>query len=596
MEDIETALSSPPLPDLSESEESLPEVEEEHSEVRLTPLGKLDFVPLPERQKSRGEQLLAPLLWLCHKYGRGRDWVIARCFSHPYLNAPLFGPLTGNLFLPDINIMELLSFVALFTSEPPIMVVFPGAKWGTACTVTLALLVLPVAKNSILYFLFGLPFERGIKYHRWLSLFFMVPVTLHGVLARGMHVDVFEYSMNLTGFIAWLAYCFILITSFELLRRSCFELFFYCHFAFVVFCVFVALHDICTLVAMIPGLLMYAVDVLFRLARYFTSRSTRTLSITTFANDNNNNSTVRLEMKKKFNFNAGQWVLVNIPSISWHQWHPFSISSAPQQPTMTLHIKDSGGWTHRLVERLKQQQEEEDDEENKGNKQKQQLLRLKVDGPWGKTAISYSRYKTVAIFAAGAGVTPMISILKDIYARQFYLHQLRASSSSSTSSSSSSSSSSCSSSSSSSSSSSPRRSSSRASLKKCKVERVYFVWVVPSVETLEWFREELLHMWNHPLPNLQVKLRLFVTAPPAPSSLSDAAMSGEWKGLPYSLGRPNIGEECKGMCRESQGRTKRVGVMVCGPSFFDSEVRWNCVRHTVAFKMRFDFHHETFDF
>ncbi|KAL6056739.1 NADPH oxidase 5 [Balamuthia mandrillaris] len=582
MEDIERAPSSHPS-DLSVSSSTSDEEDESKTE---SPLGKLDFAPLPELPKSSKEQQLAPLLWICRKYGKGRDRVITRCFSHPYLNAPLFGPFTRYWFLLDINIMELLFFVTLFTI---IMAEFRDENWGKACRVTLALLVLPVAKNNALYFLFGLPFERGIKYHRWLGYFFVVPVTLHALLEQ----DFFEWSMNLSGFIAWMVYCFILITSFELLRRSCFELFFYCHFAFIIFCVFVAIHEYVpllllslqettklnsdnsagTLGAMIPGLLMYAVDVLFRLTRYFTSRSTRTLSITTLPNN-----MVRLEMKKKFNFNAGQWVLVNIPSISWHQWHPFSISCAPQQPTMTLHIKDSGGWTHRLSELLKkqqQQQEEEGDEENKGNKQKQQPLRLKVDGPWGKTAISYSRYKTVAIFAAGAGVTPMISILKDIYARQFYLHQYPAEASSA------------------SSSSSP----SRASLKKCKVERVYFVWVVPSVETLEWFREELLHMWNHPLPNLQVKLRLFVTRPPAPSSLSDAAMSGLWKGLPYIGGRPNITKECELMCEESQGAgIKKVGVMVCGPSFFDSEVRWNCVRHTTPFKMQFDFHHETFDF
>ncbi|KAL6050262.1 Ferric oxidoreductase domain-containing protein [Balamuthia mandrillaris] len=569
MEDIEKApsphLSGHPVSSSTSSDEEDESKTESkvHPEGEMTPFGKLDFAPLPEPPKSSKEQLFAPLLWICRKYGKGRDWVITRCFSHPYLNAPLFGPFTRYWFLLDINFMELLIFVALFTI---IMAEFRDDNWGKACRVTLALLVLPVAKNNVLYFLFGLPFERGIKYHRWLGYFFIAPVTLHALLEQ----DFFEWSMNLTGFIAWMIYCFILITSFELLRRSCFELFFYCHFAFILFCVFVALHDAGTLGAMIPGLLMYAVDVLFRLARYFTSRSTRTLSITTLPNN-----MVRLEMKKKFNFNAGQWVLVNIPSISWHQWHPFSISSAPQQPTMTLHIKDSGGWTHRLSERLKRQQEEEDDDENKGNKQKQESLRLKVDGPWGKTAISYSRYKTVAIFAAGAGVTPMISILKDIYARQFYLHQLPSASSAS----------------------SPS-SSSRTSLKKCKVERVHFVWVMPSVETLEWFREELLHMWNHPLPNLQLKLRLFVTRPPAPSSASsDAAISSPWKGLPYIGGRPNISKECEMMCQESQGAgIKKVGVMVCGPSFFDSEVRWNCVRHTTPFKLQFDFHHETFDF
>jgi predicted ferric reductase len=32
------------------------------------------------------------------------------------------------------------------------------------------------------------------------------------------------------------------------------------------------------------------------------------------------------------------------------QWHPFSISSAPHEPTVHLHIRDLGNWTHRLHE------------------------------------------------------------------------------------------------------------------------------------------------------------------------------------------------------------------------------------------------------
>ena len=32
----------------------------------------------------------------------------------------------------------------------------------------------------------------------------------------------------------------------------------------------------------------------------------------------------------KFNFNAGDWVFVNIPAVASHEWHPFTISSAPE--------------------------------------------------------------------------------------------------------------------------------------------------------------------------------------------------------------------------------------------------------------------------
>ena len=50
-----------------------------------------------------------------------------------------------------------------------------------------------------------------------------------------------------------------------------------------------------------------------------------------------------------FNFAPGDWVFVKIPTIARFEWHPFTISSAPeQQDFFTLHIRGVGQWTNRL--------------------------------------------------------------------------------------------------------------------------------------------------------------------------------------------------------------------------------------------------------
>ena len=52
-----------------------------------------------------------------------------------------------------------------------------------------------------------------------------------------------------------------------------------------------------------------------------------------------------------FNFTAGDWVFVKIPVIAKSEWHPFTISSSPeQQDSFTLHIRGVGQWTNRLYE------------------------------------------------------------------------------------------------------------------------------------------------------------------------------------------------------------------------------------------------------
>ncbi|TRY63718.1 hypothetical protein TCAL_03645, partial [Tigriopus californicus] len=50
-----------------------------------------------------------------------------------------------------------------------------------------------------------------------------------------------------------------------------------------------------------------------------------------------------------FHFRPGDWVFVNIPIISKFEWHPFTISSAPEEKdVLTLHIRSLGGWTKTL--------------------------------------------------------------------------------------------------------------------------------------------------------------------------------------------------------------------------------------------------------
>ncbi|RVE40785.1 hypothetical protein evm_014565, partial [Chilo suppressalis] len=53
----------------------------------------------------------------------------------------------------------------------------------------------------------------------------------------------------------------------------------------------------------------------------------------------------------QFDFRAGDYVFINIPAIATYEWHPFTISSAPEQSEFIwLHIRGVGQWTNRLYE------------------------------------------------------------------------------------------------------------------------------------------------------------------------------------------------------------------------------------------------------
>ncbi|CAG0920188.1 unnamed protein product, partial [Notodromas monacha] len=50
-----------------------------------------------------------------------------------------------------------------------------------------------------------------------------------------------------------------------------------------------------------------------------------------------------------FFYSAGDYVFVNIPAIAKYEWHPFTISSAPElEDYIWLHIRGVGQWTNRL--------------------------------------------------------------------------------------------------------------------------------------------------------------------------------------------------------------------------------------------------------
>jgi len=56
-----------------------------------------------------------------------------------------------------------------------------------------------------------------------------------------------------------------------------------------------------------------------------------------------------LEVPEGYSWKPGQYVNVNIPSVSPLQWHPFTIASAPNDKHLDLIIKRRGDWTARVI-------------------------------------------------------------------------------------------------------------------------------------------------------------------------------------------------------------------------------------------------------
>ncbi|MEQ2217569.1 NADPH oxidase 1 [Xenoophorus captivus] len=55
-------------------------------------------------------------------------------------------------------------------------------------------------------------------------------------------------------------------------------------------------------------------------------------------------------VKKSFKMDVGQYVFLNCPAISQLEWHPFTMTSAPEEDFFSVHIRSAGDWTDKLID------------------------------------------------------------------------------------------------------------------------------------------------------------------------------------------------------------------------------------------------------
>uniref|UniRef100_A0A667ZQQ6 NADPH oxidase 5 n=1 Tax=Myripristis murdjan TaxID=586833 RepID=A0A667ZQQ6_9TELE len=136
-----------------------------------------------------------------------------------------------------------------------------------------------------------------------------------------------------------------------------------------------------------------------------------------------------------FHFKPGDYIYINIPDIAKYEWHPFTISSAPEQSdTLWLHIRSMGQWTNRLFEYFRQPESPAVSPKRLATslRNRRQLNKISakmgentrycnikcyVDGPYGTPTRQIFASEHAVLIGAGIGITPFASILQSIMYR-----------------------------------------------------------------------------------------------------------------------------------------------------------------------------------
>lgn len=95
-----------------------------------------------------------------------------------------------------------------------------------------------------------------------------------------------------------------------------------------------------------------------------------------------------------WDYTAGQYIFVQVPQISFFQWHPFTISFC-RAKMLRLHIKTNGDWTAKL-------------------RQLPSDIEVGINGPFGAPAQRFYEFRHSLIIGAGIGITPFSAILADL--------------------------------------------------------------------------------------------------------------------------------------------------------------------------------------
>jgi NADPH oxidase len=270
---------------------------------------------------------------------------------------------------------------------------------------------------------------------------------------------------------------------------------------------------------------------------------------------------------KVINYRAGQYIFININELSWFEWHPFTITSAPGDKYLTVHIRSAGDWTENLVRSIVSKD---------SGDTKPGIKQISIDGAYGTCAEDILKYETVVLIGAGIGVTPYASILKYIW------HKLG---------------------------------SNRDSLhSKTKLRKVFFFWVCPSIDTFEWFgvllqdlEKEMIEKADHSL----LEYKLYVTRGWSSAEAKQIAINHNetidlFTGLRQktNYGRPNFDAFFKDLAEQRKSaedlnetsklrKRDNIGVFFCGPQALSYELHKICNKYSNE-ETRFIYNKENF--
>ena len=503
---------------------------------------------------------------------------------------------------------------------------------GQNANFLMGVMLLPVTKNSVLTSVFGVAWEQVIFAHVLLGQVVMAVIAVHMVLWWRVFDDQAAFPMDVLQVPMWfpanaapcaaldqndraaVRACYIkwhdevtddgtgvrqpdsdnftiqmaTITATAMFvcmgwfarfsaRRENYERFYYLHHLFLAVFVVALLHAASSWYYLTGGLVLWFADRCLRALN--RSRRWALLDLSPCPD-----GVTRVELAplddclgrgSHFAFSAGQYLYLNVPCLGAHEWHPFTISSAPSDGTVTCHVKAAPGpkdgtFTGKLhllavafAEKrasglVSLQADGPVDQLLRGpdgaglpngcagqgqrNGARGDPIVVCVDGPYGEW-LDVDAHGELLLLAGGIGFTPVHSIVRQVRAKM--------------------------------------------AAGNCGCRRMHVMLAVQKRAALDPFLATLRAMVDDDLDG-RCELSVFVDKEAGVSPIENGGGDHTYEGVPFMVGRLNPRPAIRALGAKARACSSHV--FVCGPPGLAAAADAACLEHGVSF------HKEVFAF
>jgi predicted ferric reductase/Ca2+-binding EF-hand superfamily protein len=385
-----------------------------------------------------------------------------------------------------------------------------------------------------------LPLNNLKQIHKFLAIvtvyFSIIHIVAHlvNIISNNQRLtELLLYSsIGITGLI--LTFCLLLMWNSYQHRHRLFERFEIMHYLYAPFLVALLLHGSSIWLWILPSTVLFLIEAILRSFTRYTKAEITELNALS-----NRVTQAKFKRGRLFKFTPGDYIRVKIPEISRWQWHPFTLSAAPETDRVDIHVRHAGNWTaalHNLA--------------SKTHPKNKKWLAY-IDGPYAAPTSEIQHSNVAILIAGGIGVTPFASVI----------HSLLKSS-------------------------------------KDKPTALYFHWLNRSQQSYSWFIN-LIDLAEKKLGSEKFVAFLHLTqlALNLSNLLLQIAFDAYWKKHGQDVltdlkaqtlaGRPNWNQYFGNVEKTHPNTT--IDVFYCGPKKLGKQIRQE------SFRMGYTFHEEKFD-